>query len=76
MRTVKINEDRSIEFGGQATNVTWTREAASDLLRFHGLDIADEVSKAIVAELHNQYNLTKEEKVTALRDVKEHLNQF
>lgn len=62
MRTIEITEDRKIIFDGQATNISWTKEAEDDLKIFHGLNIQFEVAVAVMQEIDAQFNLTEEEK--------------
>ena len=75
MRDITVNkEERTITVDGHVAKATWTKEVIEDLpFAYHGVDILDEVAKALVHELDLQFTLTKEEKKAVFAQI---LEQF
>ncbi len=81
MRTLEIKDNiddegtthRTITFDGQQAMASWSSSVERDLQTFHGLDVSDEISHALVYELDDQFSLTDEEKANVFKVLKENM---
>jgi len=80
MRTIKIKkaftEDLvpvvKIIFDDQEASATWKPHIVEDMEKYHpGIDVTDEIVKALVGELDFEFTLTEDEKVMCLEKLSE-----
>mgnify|MGYP007023487118 CR=1 FL=1 len=57
IRTKRINQklySKTVISGTRSLRTTWTRQMATDLISYHGIDINDEMEKILMNELNRK----------------------